>query len=262
MKQRGNHEMKRAWYLGHRADEVADCALLVGDPDRIDRIAAMMDAPTLLPVKRGLRTVTGRFEGVPVTAVSFGMGAPIATIVMHELADLGTSSFMRIGTAMFFAPAAAGQFLLCDGVVSYEGTSRSYVERPDDQTANGALNAKVQMRAQARDLPIQAGRFATFDAFYRDMFPLEEATTDRVAERLGAAASRGAIAIDMETSALVNAATALGVAFASLCIGTVDAKSRTKLDQRTTDRREAELFSLALGALTSSTTAPTDSEDA
>ncbi|MBO6639142.1 MAG: uridine phosphorylase [Roseitalea sp.] len=250
--------MKRAWYLGHRADEVAPCAVLVGDPDRIDRIAALMDAPRMLPVKRGLRTVTGGFDGVPVTAVSFGMGAPIATVVMHELADLGTRAFMRIGTAMYFAPAMAGDFLLCEGIASFEGTSASYVSAPDAQTADPALNAVVAARASQAELPLRRGLFATFDAFYRDMFPLEPETGTRVAGRLGEAERRGAIAADMETSALVNAAHALGAGFTSLCIGTVDAHSRDKLDPETTTGREGELFALALGALTRQT----QSEDA
>lgn len=245
--------MKQAWYLGHRADEVAECAILVGDPDRIERIGALMEEPVFLPVKRGLRTVTGRHDGVPVTAVSFGMGAPIATVVMHELADLGTRSFMRIGTAMFFPPAEAGRFLLCDRIASYEGTSAAYVDKPDAQMADDALNRSVTAAAQSRDLSVSQGLFATFDAFYRDMFALDPATAPRAAAALDRAERRGAVAVDMETSALVNAAHALEVGFTSLCIGTVDARSREKLDPQTTARRERDLFELALCALTAHT---------
>jgi uridine phosphorylase len=245
--------MKQAWYLGHRADEVAECAILVGDPDRIDRIAALMDEPRFLPVKRGLRTVTGRYGGVPATAVSFGMGAPIATVVMHELADLGTRAFVRVGTAMYFEPAVPGGFLLCDAIVSFEGTSPAYVADTDAQLADPRLNASMLAMARDKDLPIAKGLFATFDAFYRDMFPLEADTAARVADRLARAEKRGAIAADMETSALVNAAHALDVAFTSLCIGTVDAKSRDKLDAQTTAERERQMFALALGALTENT---------
>ena len=31
--------MKTAWYLGHSENQISDRAILVGDPDRIDRIA-------------------------------------------------------------------------------------------------------------------------------------------------------------------------------------------------------------------------------
>ncbi len=81
--------MKRAWYTGHAAEELGESAILVGDPDRVDRIGALLTDPVFLPVKRGLKTVTGSWNGARVSVVAFGMGAPIATIVLHEFADLG-----------------------------------------------------------------------------------------------------------------------------------------------------------------------------
>ena len=78
--------MKTAWYLGHRQDQVSDRAILIGDPDRVDRIAKHMTDVVHLPVKRGLKTITGRYDGTTITIAAFGMGSPIATIVLHELA--------------------------------------------------------------------------------------------------------------------------------------------------------------------------------
>ena len=49
--------MKTAWYLGHSENQISDRAILVGDPDRIDRIAELLAEPEFLPPKRGLRTV-------------------------------------------------------------------------------------------------------------------------------------------------------------------------------------------------------------
>lgn len=242
--------MKRAWYLGHAQGDVADRVILVGDPDRIDRIAAQMDAPRFLPVSRGLRTVTGRFEGTDVTAVSFGMGAPIATVVMHELADLGASSFIRIGTAMYFPPARAGALVLSDTVRSHEGTSLSYVDDPNAQRACARLNEAVRAVADETDQELITGKFVTFDAFYRDMFPLEPERQALIAEQFGRLEGLGVIAADMETSALVNAAHALGISFTSLCVGTVDGRTRHKLDTDTMAARETALFACALAAIT------------
>ena len=56
---------KRAWYLGHSPNDVGECAILVGDPDRVDRIAKLLADPVFLPVKRGLKTVTGPLWGHP-----------------------------------------------------------------------------------------------------------------------------------------------------------------------------------------------------
>ena len=47
--------------------------------------------------------MTGSFAGVPVTVSAFGMGAPIALVVLEELAALGARAVLRAGTAMAVA---------------------------------------------------------------------------------------------------------------------------------------------------------------
>jgi uridine phosphorylase len=132
--------MKRAWYSGHSAEELGDSAILVGDPDRVERIGALLAEPVFLPVKRGLKTVTGTWNGKRVSVVAFGMGAPIATIVLHEFADLGIRRFVRIGTAMYFPPATGGEFLISDSAIGFDGTSPAYgVPTGEQVSADAAL---------------------------------------------------------------------------------------------------------------------------
>ncbi len=109
-------ESDRAWYIGVGREDVGDAAILIGDPARIARIADHLEDPVFLPENRGLRTVTGVRAGRRITATAFGMGAPIATIVLHELYALGIRTFLRIGTAMAIPPAAVGEFVLADGL--------------------------------------------------------------------------------------------------------------------------------------------------
>jgi uridine phosphorylase len=243
--------MKQAWYLGHRQDMVGERALLVGDPDRIERIADHLQSPSFLPVKRGLRTVTGRYDGKMVTAVSFGMGAPIATIVLEELADLGVERFMRIGTAMYFPPAQAGDFVLSREVLSFEGTSISYVADVNGQVADDNLNRIVSREVSKLGVNLRVGTFATFDAFYREMFPIDDRAAGRVVARSSELAKAGVIAADMETSALVNASYFLGVQFTSLCVATVDAATHEKLDGAVLADRERNMFEVALASIAS-----------
>ncbi len=115
-------QTSRAWYIGAKREEVGEAAILVGDPARIARIAEHMTDVTFLPEQRGLKTVTGTRNGTRITATAFGMGAPIATIVLHELYALGIRTFLRIGTAMALPPAKLGDFVLADGALRAEGT--------------------------------------------------------------------------------------------------------------------------------------------
>lgn len=242
--------MKTAWYLGHRADAVGDRALLVGDPDRIDRIAGHMDEVTFLPVKRGLKTITGVYNGRKVTVAAFGMGAPIATIVLHELADLGIRRFMRIGTSMYFPPTEGGALLISERALSFEGTSRSYHADPDGCRADPKLIHACRTAGTAAGETITGGLFATYDAFYRDMFGIDEDGEARAARNHAMLRDAGVVAIDMETSALITAAAALQVAFASLCLGTVNAATLEKLAPEPLAAGETRLFKAALEGIT------------
>src|SRR5260370_17954013 len=96
---------RSAWYIGCRQEDVGEAAILVGDRARIDRIAEHLETPRFVEENRGLRTVTGLHAGRRVTVSAFGMGGPIAAIVLHQLFDLGVLHFLRIGTAILMPPA-------------------------------------------------------------------------------------------------------------------------------------------------------------
>ena len=74
---------RRGWYIGCSEDEVGEAAILVGDRARIERIADHLEGPAFVSENRGLRTVTGLRSGKRVTASAFGMGGPIAAVVLH-----------------------------------------------------------------------------------------------------------------------------------------------------------------------------------
>src|SRR4030095_584177 len=120
---------KRAWYLGCTSDQVAERVILVGDPGGVPRLSRCLDDVEFLPVNRGLATATGTHRGVRVTLAAFGMGAPIAVIVLHELGELGSRLFLRIGTTMSLPPTAIGDFVIADRALRHEGTSYAYAPK-------------------------------------------------------------------------------------------------------------------------------------
>ncbi|MFV0384352.1 hypothetical protein [Paracoccus sp. (in: a-proteobacteria)] len=242
--------MKTAWYLGYSDRDIGEAAILVGDPDRVTRIGNLLSDATFLPERRGLRSVTGGFGGRRVTVAAFGMGAPIASIVMHELADLGIRRFLRIGTAMHFAPANPGDFLISRAAISHDGTAPAYADTSRPIPADPALIAGLEDAVRAEGAAPHTGTYATFDAFYRDMFALEDATRPRVDAVRARLRADGVLATDMETSALLAVAQSQGLSAATLCLGTVDGITQQKLDKTRLDAGEARMFRIALRAMT------------
>ncbi|MCC7319671.1 MAG: hypothetical protein IT542_01710 [Rubellimicrobium sp.] len=241
---------RTAWYMGHSEADVGDRAILIGDPDRIDRIAPLLGEVRFLPVKRGLRTITGRFNGHRVTVAAFGMGAPIATIVLHELAHLGVRRLVRIGTAMHYPPARPGEFLVSATGIPHDGTSPGYGGTPGvPVAADPALVARLVASVEARGAVARTGSYATFDAFYRDMFGIDPEGAAHAAATRARLIADGVLASDMETAALLTAARALGVECATLCLGTVDAITQEKLAPEPLAAGEALLFAATLAAI-------------
>jgi uridine phosphorylase len=240
---------RTALYIGAREDEVGEAALLLGDRARIDRIAEHLDAPQFVAENRGLRTVTGLRGAKRITATAFGMGGPIAAIVLHELFDLGVRRFLRIGTAMAAPPAGIGDFVVAEGAMRGDGASLTYAPLGYPAIADYNLVAALRAQLQRRCAPWKAGLFGSYDGFYTQMFSLHAGQTQPV-EALRAEAHRlGLIATDMETATLLVAGRILGAEVASLCLATVDGLTQEKLDPAECATREREMFEIALDAL-------------
>jgi uridine phosphorylase len=238
-----------AWYLGARADDVGEAAILVGDPGRVARIAPHLQEVRMLPERRGLRTLIGAHRGRRISVSAFGMGAPIATVVLHELFALGVREFLRIGTVMALPPAKLGDLVLADGALRGEGTSATYAPLGFPAIADFALSVRLRQRLGAGARPWHAGVFASYDGFYTEMFALEPHRRTAV-ERLRAELRHlSIIAVDMETAALLTAARVLGARASSLCLATVSAATHAKLDGDVLVEAEKALFAVALDAL-------------
>jgi len=240
-----------AWYIGARKDEVGDAAILVGDPARIERIAAHMTDVHFVRENRGLKTVTGTYAGRRVTVAAFGMGAPIATIVLHELFALGIRTFLRIGTAMAIPPAKLGDFVLADGALRADGTSNTYAPLGYPAISDFDLNTALRARLATADRAWHAGIYGTYDGFYTEMFGLSGARREMIGQLKRDIENMGLIGTDMETSALLTAARILGARASTLCVATVDAHSQAKIDDADMAIAETELFVVALDAITS-----------
>lgn len=82
----------------------ATLAIVHGDPDRVEKIAALMDKPVKLASHREFTTWRAELDGKPVIVCSTGIGGPSTSIAVEELAQLGIRTFLRIGTTGAIQP--------------------------------------------------------------------------------------------------------------------------------------------------------------
>ncbi len=223
-----------AWYL--KVDASPAAAVLVGDRGRVLMAAEMLDDARLVNEERGLTTVVGRSNGADLIVSAFGMGAPIAAVVMHELAALGATTFVRAGTMMTRRPPL-GTYIVADRALVHEGTSITYGNDAGSvELDRGMADA---LEAACHDVPVVRGTVASCDGFYTQMTDL---LADVPADLVARWDAEDVLGLDMETSALASVATALDVSFGSLCLATVDVVGPVMLAAPEREAGEARLM--------------------
>ena len=187
--------------------QAAPYALLPGDPARLDRIASHLTNVEQLAYNREYRSIKGFYHGIPVMAVSTGIGGASAAIAVEELSRIGVRGMIRIGSCGALKKGIRlGDLILVNGAVRDDGASSSYVDSkypaiPDTDLLIACMESAKELGAKAH-----VGIARSHDSFYID----EE-------EKICAYWSgKGVLGSDMETAAVFVTGGLRGVKTASI----------------------------------------------
>src|SRR5438128_5971665 len=86
------------YHIRAQSGDVGEAVLLPGDPGRVESIAKLLDHPRLIARNREYVTYTGELGGRAVSVCSTGIGSPSTAIAVEELAAIGATTFIRVGT--------------------------------------------------------------------------------------------------------------------------------------------------------------------
>ena len=171
----------------------AVCALLPGDPARLDRIKTFLSEVEELAYNREYRSLVGSYQGIRVLAVSTGIGGASAGIAVEELHNLGVQNMIRIGSCGALQPQVKiGDLILVNGAVRDDGASKTYIDPIFPAVPDSELLFACVRAAKARAYRFHTGIARSHDSFY----------TDREAEIDSYWSKRGVLGADMETAAL------------------------------------------------------------
>ena len=134
------------FHLHLRPEQLADKVILVGDPGRVNTVAAHFETRECEVQSREFRTVTGTFKNKRITVQSTGIGCDNIDIVMNELDALAnidftsrteksehrTLSIVRIGTCGGLQPETPiGTFVASVKSIGFDGLLNYYAGRND-----------------------------------------------------------------------------------------------------------------------------------
>ena len=132
------------FHLHLRPEQLADKVILVGDPARVDTVAAHFDTVECEVSSREFHTITGTYKGKRITAQSHGIGCDNIDIVVNELDTLAninyetrmekpkhrTLTMVRIGTCGGLQPfTPTGSFIASVKSIGFDGLLNFYAGR-------------------------------------------------------------------------------------------------------------------------------------
>lgn len=129
------------FHLHLRPEQLSDTVLLVGDPDRVNMVAAYFDTREYEEKNREFHTITGTFQGKRISCVSHGIGTDNIDIVLTELdalknidlehrceKDLHTQlTLVRMGTSGGIQDIApVGSYVVSEYSIGFDGLLNYY----------------------------------------------------------------------------------------------------------------------------------------
>jgi uridine phosphorylase len=135
----------------------------------------------------------------------FGIGAPAAAAALEELAAMGTSAFVSVGTAgSLQRDVNIGDLVLCEAAIRDEGVSHHYLPPAKLATAQASMTAALAAALRRAGVPFRAGSSWTIDTPYRET----------VAE-VRRYQAEGVLCVEMEAAALFAVAEVRGLQVSS-----------------------------------------------
>ena len=134
------------FHLHLKPEQLADKVILVGDPARVNTVAAHYDTIECEVQSREFHTITGTYKGKRITCQSHGIGCDNIDIVMNELDTLAnidyetrtekpehrTLTCVRIGTCGGLQPfTPTGSFVASVKSIGFDGLLNFYADRND-----------------------------------------------------------------------------------------------------------------------------------
>jgi purine-nucleoside phosphorylase len=189
--------------------DYAETVLLPGDPERAQWMAqTFLEAPRCVNRRRGALGFTGLFQGRPVSIQTTGIGASSFLVYAFELLDYhGAKTLIRTGTCGALTAEVALRSVVISAAVRAESAQSGQVFGLYEPAGpDPALYARALRRAADLGIAHSAGLTVCSDIFHH---PGGRARFDEPR-------AEGALAVDMETSALYRMAAHFGARALSL----------------------------------------------
>ena len=211
-------KMEKQFHLHCTPEDIGRYCILPGDPGRVPAVAALLEDAHPVAYNREFNLWTGTLLGEKVTACSTGIGGPSMAIAVEELVQVGSKSFLRVGTGLSVSEdVKRGDLVLAQGAVRMEGVAEQYLPPEYPAVSDPYLLMKAEKALSGR---AHIGTCITRSSYYTPFGGFSRPSGPRIMERWNEYLGGGAIISDTDTAILYIVASSLGAKASSLLVVT------------------------------------------
>ncbi|TNI12794.1 uridine phosphorylase [Aeromonas veronii] len=246
--------MSDVFHLGLKKADLqgATLAIVPGDPERVKRIAELLDNPVLLASHREFTTWRGEMDGKAVIICSTGIGGPSTSIAVEELAQLGIRTFLRIGTTGAIQPHLnVGDVIVTTGSVRLDGASLHFAPMEFPAVADFDCTTALVNTAKEMGSKLHIGVTASSDTFYPGQ-ERYDTVSGRVVSRFQGSMKEwqamGVLNYEMESATLLTMCSSQGLR-AGMVAGVIVNRTQQEIpNAETMAKTESDAIKIVLGA--------------
>jgi uridine phosphorylase len=207
---------KIQYHIACKKGDLAEYLLVPGDPDRVPKIAKFWDSAREVSCHREFRSITGKYKGVSISALSSGIGPACMAIVVNEASAIGVHTFIRVGsTGAIQKNIQCGDLIISAAAVRLDGTSNCYIMPEYPAVANyEVLLALIEAAETLGIRNYHVGVTATTSDFYSGQNRPTKTQTSNILLTLQKA---GVLNFEMETATLYTLASLYGLRAGAIC---------------------------------------------
>jgi uridine phosphorylase len=208
-----NASSGKQYHIQCSPGDLAEFLLVPGDPDRIPKLAKFWDTSREVATNREFRSITGKYHGLPISALSSGIGPACMAIAVNEASRIGVNNFIRVGSTGALQPnIACGDVIISSAAVRLDFTSNYYIIPEYPAAAHyEALLALIEAAERLDIRNYHVGVTATTADFYAGQNRPAREGISRMEDLLPALQKAGVLNVEMETATLFTLASLFGL---------------------------------------------------
>ena len=235
---------RKQYHIACKLGDLTEYLLVPGDPERVPKIAKFWDSAKEVSSHREFCSFRGKYKGVPISALSTGIGPACMAIAVNEASTIGVNTFIRVGsTGAIQKNIACGDLVISSAALRLDGASNCYVMPEYPAAANyEVLLALIEAAESLGVRNYHVGVAATTADFYAGQNrPMTHHYLHEMENLLPTLQAAGVLNFDMETATLYTLTALYGLRSGSICA--VYANRCT--DEFTPDKGEEEAIRVA-----------------